>query len=198
MAVRTTELVQRLSQRAADLERKRDLCDRLRSQIETFEGTGLGVIVATERQLLDELQGKLQDARDALAALGHAQDTEAATRSLAELDELLTDVAWDDGEDVMGDLADKRQRQDTRVGDYRSQLDTWKNQVLALTKTVEDARRVRGGVVVEKAALIRLQDRVQQAQRDLDAKNFKQITESLGQLDEEGRNVQGHLDRARD
>ena len=60
MAVRTTELVQRLSQRAADLERKRDLCDRLRSQIETFEGTGLGVIVATERQLLDELQGKLQ------------------------------------------------------------------------------------------------------------------------------------------
>ena len=139
-----TELVQRLSQRAADLERNRDLCDRLRSQIETFEGTGLGVIVATERQLLDELQGKLQEARDALAALGHAQDTEATARSIAKLDELLADVAWDDGEDVLGDLADKRQRQDARVGDYRSQLDTWKNQVLALTKTVEDARRVRG------------------------------------------------------
>ena len=95
---------------------------------------------------------------------------------------MLSDAAWDDGEDVLGDLGDKRQRQDTRVSDYRSQLDTWKNQVLALTKAVEDARRVRGGVVVEKAALIRLQDRVQQAQRDLDAKNFKQITESLGQL----------------
>ena len=114
MAVRTIGLVQRLSQRAADLEHKRDLCDKLRRQVETFESTGLGVIVATERQLLDELQGKLQSAREILAALGTAQDAETAARSMDELDELLSDLEWDDGEGALEDLADKRQRQDAR------------------------------------------------------------------------------------
>ena len=81
------------------------------------------------------------------------------------------------------------------VGDFRSQLDLWKNQVQALTVAIEDARRVRAGVVLEKAALIRLQDMVQQAQRDLDEKNFKQITESLDRLKQEGQNIQSHSQR---
>ena len=136
-----------------------DLCNGFRSEQRTSSATrSLRQTPEADRNLRKHGAGRHRGHRtavagrapgqaarraDALAAFGPAQDAETTARSMNELDELLSDLAWDDGEDVLGDLADKRQRQDARVGDYRSQLDTWKNQVLALTKAVEDARRVR-------------------------------------------------------
>jgi hypothetical protein len=133
--MKADDLLVRLASLTVKLFERQRLVYDCREKIELLEKEGFDQ-VSGERQLLAEMEPRLESAFDLLRTI----DGGSPANCLEALELLVDDVSWDVAAELQPDMESKLRNQLAMVGEAKTQLKAWINEVAELDKVVNDAR----------------------------------------------------------
>lgn len=180
MAQPTAKQIAKLAGLAQDLEQKRVLYIELNNLLISLER--VGIVVAGEAAMVDELQLQLNQALKILTDLEQEANSKQAIDLLDQLQALLSNVKWDLAIQIQKELTEKHKKQENRVREYQNRLDKWRAQIDDIKLIIEEVRKIKAPIAREKGEILLLGDLVKQAERSLREQRFGLLRESLEQL----------------
>lgn len=137
--------LKRLAHISSSLEQKRALCANFQDLLGT--AALVGIVIAGEKWILDELRERLGKAQGILLTMEEAENTQATSGSLKQLEDLLSAVEWDVADQTCENLTQKIESQKSLIHQYEERIANWKVRLRDLPDQLIKAREVRAPVI---------------------------------------------------